>query len=232
MKAVDWYTNGWRKFVRRDVLCVVLAIAVVLGLGYLANAESESAESKPTPLESLRDSLTELQTFSTDFELLSIDPVGYIVEQQSGTVRWLRPTHFYWETFTPDKLAIAFHNDALVVVDHLLEQVSYTTLDSVIGTAAFEILMDPTRLNEQDYNVEQMPTGFSILPKDASASYERIVVIFEQDVFDAIEMALQDGSSTVITFVDPAQAPKLTPSDFQITIPEGFDVIGQDPASN
>jgi len=147
-----------------------------------------------------------------------------------GQFALLRPRFFKWEITSPGSQLIVSDGTYLWQYDRDLETISRRTVAGA-GTSPLQLLaLDPDTLR-QDYEVETLDEGLRLIPRQASALFQRLDIVLKQgvpsqlDVIDNLDqqlsIALHVAEDQVPTASDFMFTP---PDDVELTIVDGPDI--------
>ncbi|MDH5326770.1 MAG: outer membrane lipoprotein chaperone LolA [Gammaproteobacteria bacterium] len=164
-----------------------------------------------------------------------VDASGFSsIEESAGVFYLQRPGRFRWDYTKPYKQQIIADGKKLWVYDVDMDQVIVKKLDLALGSTP-AVLLSGTQELKQQFTVDRIrdlqgrPAGLvwlRLLPKDKESNYQHIVLGFNQDNLEVMELLDNFGQATVMRFSDIKRNPNLDASLFQFTPPLGVDVIG------
>ena len=158
------------------------------------------------------------------------------IEESKGVFYLQRPGQFRWDYSQPYEQQIIADGSSLWVYDIDMDQVIVKKLDQVLGSSPAVLLSGTKELKDQ-FKVESLtdlqgrPQGLTwllLLPKDKESNYKQIVLGFNTDNLQVMELLDNFDQVTVMTFSDVKRNPKLDSSLFNFVPPVGVDVIGSE----
>lgn len=186
-----------------------------------------AAETIATDLLSAK--LSKLQTFTAEFVQFIVDKSGATVQQTNGVLRAKRPGQFYWHTAAPLEQYVKSTNEEVWVYDPDLEQVTVHKLDAnVSATPAILLSGDIGKLDESyqvEYSKADQVESFTLKPRGEDSLFESLKLRFIDETL--VEMRLTDGlgQRSTLSFSNVEVNTALTEADFELSLPEGIDVI-------
>jgi outer membrane lipoprotein carrier protein len=153
------------------------------------------------------------------------------ISSSSGTMALARPGRFRWQTNDPMQQLVVADGEKLWVYDVDLEQVSVKKQEKeLVGTAAI-FLSNYENTLTRDFDVTPIASeneqAYDLHSKSSKAGFQRLKLIFKQDVLNRIEMYDQLGQHTIVTLTDVKLNPQIAADLFQFKPPNGADVVQQ-----
>jgi outer membrane lipoprotein carrier protein len=172
----------------------------------------------------LLEKLGQVESMQGSFLQRQYDEKNSLVGESSGKFRLLRPGYFTWEINSPDSQLITANPTYLWHHDRDLETVTRRPIVDSEQMSPLQVLGGNEDLLRSSFSVEQtMASTFSLHPKGINPGFQRLLVIFNGNVFEGLEIADNLNQRIVIGFENIDSASKLTPEDFAFTPPEGAD---------
>ncbi|OMH32721.1 outer membrane lipoprotein chaperone LolA [Motiliproteus sp. MSK22-1] len=181
--------------------------------------------------ENLNRLLSELSSFSADFEQLVLDNSGSRMQAANGHVELQRPGMFRWRTQDPFPQLLVSDGKQLWLYDEDLEQVTVKDVDNRLGNTPALLLSGDISDLEQNFVISGPSEGkegvYRLVPKDENSLFVVMRIMFSGGI--PVEMQLEDnlGQQTSVAFQNSQFNPDLEPSIFTFTVPDGVDVIGE-----
>lgn len=199
-------------------------IIIFISLAFSALAFSESAG------DALQAKLNAMRTLTAEFKQV-VKSKEREISHSSGTMALERPGRFRWQTKEPMAQLVVADGKKLWVYDVDLEQVTVKKQDeSMGGTAAlflsgydntvtrdFEVTVDGTAANQ----------SYDLHSKSDKANFQRLKLVFANNVLTGIEMYDQLGQHTIVNLTKVKTNPKVAATLFQFKPPKGMDVVQQ-----
>ncbi|KTC81789.1 outer membrane lipoprotein chaperone LolA [Legionella cincinnatiensis] len=183
-----------------------------------------------TPGELLQDKLNGIRSMTANFKQ-AVKAKHRVVSRSSGTMALQRPGRFRWQTVQPMAQLMVADGQRIWVYDKDLEQVTVKKQDKGLGGTAALFLSGYDDTVTRDFNVAQSGMGhelvFDLKAKSSKASFQRIKLVFRQDLLTGLELYDQLGQVTTVQLTQIKLNPKLTSNMFQFKTPKGVDVVQQ-----
>jgi outer membrane lipoprotein carrier protein len=199
-------------------------IALLMSLVFVSSAFCESVS------EVLQAKLNAMHSLTANFKQV-IKAKQREISSTSGTMALERPGRFRWQTNDPMQQLVVADGEKLWVYDVDLEQVSVKKQEKELGGTAALFLSSYDNTLTRDFDVTPIASGneqsFDLHSKSSKANFQRLKLIFKQDVLNRIEMYDQLGQHTVITLTDVKLNPQIAADLFQFKPPKGTDVVQQ-----
>lgn len=174
--------------------------------------------------------LNAIRSMTANFEQ-SVKAKHRVVSRSSGTMALQRPGRFRWQTAQPMAQLMIADGLRIWVYDKDLEQVTVKKQNKGLGGTAALFLSGYDDTVTRDFNVTQREMGnklvFDLKSKSSKASFQRIKLIFMNDLLTGLELYDQLGQVTTVQLSQIKLNPKLTSSLFQFKTPKGVDVVQQ-----
>ena len=180
----------------------------------------------PNPLENF---LQGLDTFSAGFEQILYDEFDEVLGKSVGVLYLQQPGKFHWAYWQPYSQFLISNGVTLWVYDEDLQQVIISDISESIISMPASILTGDADINE---HYIFMPAGQSdgiewieLTPKAMQLEYRAVNLGFRGDTLYAMKLFDNLGNKTQINFLDSKRNIALNDSLFELTPPEGVDVI-------
>lgn len=198
--------------VRSTVLS--FALAVLLASGQL-NAASDNN------LDKLENWLSGLDTLSTEFEQITLQPGGGRMLESRGTLYLKRPGQFRWEYETPFEQVIVADGKRVWLHDVELDQVSHQNQSKALaGTPAQLLAGDESITDHFEVSTWEPDDGrewVELQPKTHETDVVRIRIGFIDRRLDTFVMEDQFGQLTRFIFTDTRRNPRLDAGLFRLS---------------
>lgn len=174
-----------------------------------------------------------LETIQADFEQTVVDSSGQQMQHSVGRVWIQRPGRFRWDYRTPYRQLIVADGERLWTYDEDLEQATVKVLDEALSSTPAVLLSGYRPLSEvMDWRADEDNDSFSwfrLTPKHSDAAVERVRIAFADKQLRIIEVIDGFDNHTRIQFSDIRRNQALDADLFQLKLPEGTDIIGDQP---
>ncbi|WP_428604894.1 outer membrane lipoprotein chaperone LolA [Sedimenticola sp.] len=175
--------------------------------------------------------LSDMQSLQASFEQSVLDPQQHQAARSQGVFSMQRPGLFRWDYAEPDKQQIIADGSQIWLLDPDLEQVSVQSQDSALqGTPAmFLIGGDPVEKHFEviDIGDSQGFAWVELIPRDKESQFVRVLLAFQQNLLQRMEMTDAFGQITRFQFYDIKQNPKFESGFFVFARPEYYDLYQQ-----
>ena len=172
-------------------------------------------------------------TYSAEFEQLTRDARGELIETQVGRVVFSRTLGLRWQIDAPFSQVMVVKRNALYVHDLDLEQLTVRNLSDLPDSAFSLLLMNASEESLAGFSVEHVTSsdrrlgiGYVLEPNDNASVFQRLQIYFFEGVMIRIDVVDHFGHQTEVLFRDPKANQVVELSEFDIAVPEGTDVIG------
>lgn len=149
----------------------------------------------------------------------------------SGEMIVARPNRFRWQTRHPMAQTIIADGQKIWVYDVELEQVTVSKQTQNLGAAGALFLSQDAAAVQHEFTVTMQHNGmteiFDLHAKSSKSNFERIRLIFDNNVLTNIEMDDQLGQHTTIHLSHVTVNHPEPAHLFQFRIPAGVDVVHQ-----
>ena len=181
----------------------------------------------------LIDLLAGVPTYSAEFEQLTRDARGELIETQVGRVVFSRTLGLRWQIDAPFSQVMVVKRNALYVHDLDLEQLTVRNLSDLPDSAFSLLLMNASEESLAGFSVEhvtssdrRLGTGYVLEPNDNASVFQRLRIYFFEGVMTRIDVVDHFGHQTEVLFRNPKANQVVELSEFDIAVSEGTDVIG------
>ncbi|NIR28709.1 MAG: outer membrane lipoprotein chaperone LolA [Gammaproteobacteria bacterium] len=195
----------------------------MLGMSPPAGAQGESAR------ERLAQFFEQVRSLRASFEQTLLDETGEPVQDAAGTVWLQRPGKFRWDYATPYEQVIVSDGARVWVYDADLAQVTVRPQAQGLDNGAMMLLSGEGSLEAQ-YEIRELESRdarqwIELVPRAERSEFRRVRLGFGSHGLEVMELVDTFGQTTRLRFNDVALNPKIAPSRFEFTPPEGVDVI-------
>lgn len=199
-------------------------LGLLLLLAFTGSAFSQSAG------DDLQAKLNAMRTLTANFKQV-VKTKQREISHSSGTMALERPGRFRWQTKNPMEQLVIADGQKLWVYDVDLEQVTVKKQEKGLGGTAALFLSGYDNTVTRDFEVSATGSGtnqaYELHSKSSKANFQRLKLIFTNDVLTAIEMFDQLGQHTIVNLTNVKANPKVEARLFQFKPPKGTDVVQQ-----
>ena len=173
--------------------------------------------------------LDQVRSLRAEFQQSVFDEDARPLDEASGMVYIQRPGRFRWDYSEPYPQEIVGDGEKVWIYDSELEQVTVRPLGDALGDTPV-MLLSSDRPVEQSFEVRAIdgPDGYEwagLRPLGDQVSFTEIRLGFDGDTLRVMELKDAFGQLTRLRFAKVERNPKLAPTLFQFTPPEGADVF-------
>jgi outer membrane lipoprotein carrier protein len=206
---------------------------LVLGLlsgVYTASAADTAGARSPTA--TVERYLSNLTTWSADFDQTIDDESGKTLRTASGHLTLQRPGKFRWDYQKPVEQLVLADGKKLWFYDKDLQQANVRDMNAALANTPATLLAGGAALGSQ-FEIRALPAAggmewFQLIPKQADSDFQAVRIAFAKG--ELVRMLLADKLNQVTSLKFSATRRNVAlPSDqFSFTPPPGVDVIGRD----
>ena len=182
------------------------------------------------PEELLQLKLNTMRAMTANFKQV-VKAKERVVSRSSGTMAMERPGRFRWQTKEPMEQLMVADGTRIWVYDADLEQVTVKKQEKGLGGTAALFLSGYDDTVTRDFTVTQSGSGdnltFDLKSKSAKANFQRIKLMFHQNLLTGLDLYDQLGQITSVQLSQAKLNPKLAAALFQFKPPKGVDVVQQ-----
>jgi outer membrane lipoprotein carrier protein len=218
---------GSGKFWRRRLRSLT-SFAFLLSGAASPGASAQPAASGVATLEAFLDGV---QTLTADFkqELWTADQE--LLQTDTGSLSLKRPNRFRWVYEQPAELTVVADGTRLWIYDVELAQVTVTPFDDTVGTSPAMLLSGDRNVREEFEVVQAVSLEgldwIKLEPK-GSSDFSSISIGFNGKEPRRLELVDGLGQVTRIELEDLVVNSELADDVFELDVPDGVDVIGDD----
>lgn len=208
-----------------------LLYTALLLLPFITTAQSLTAteESLPPADNRLKLFLTELNTFTSEFEQTLFNENEEVLETSAGVVTLMRPGRFHWVYTQPYTQYLISDGKDLWIYDQDLEQVTVSAISETLEKSPAAVLAGDTDLDD-NYIITDLGNidgadWLELATADPESQYHSIRIGFNGQ--ELVGMILFDnlGQTTRIHFINGKRNSTIDTSIFEFSPPEGIDII-------
>lgn len=181
-----------------------------------------------TPAEQLNTLLSNFHSMSSNFSQKTMVKSG-VTKSSAGTMALQRPGKFRWEITNPNHQVIIADGRYLWIYDVDLEQASKKDLNKDSNSPAI-LLSGSTKAIEQRFTINDFEnkgntTTFHLKPKTDQDMFQRVDIVFKNNVLNQMAVIDNLGQKNVFSFADVKINPSLSAALFKFKAPSGVDII-------
>jgi outer membrane lipoprotein carrier protein len=208
-----------------------------LSAGLLFAATVQAADTAVDDGEALvNEFVTEVVTFSGDFEQSLIDPDGRLLETTSGTLEIQRPGRFRWVYAEPYEQWLVADGTNIWSYDIDLEQVTVKPqADALANTPALLLGGSGEAMDQFEYDGSFAESGLTwvrLLPVDTDSGFRRVELGFDEHVLSRMVFFDNLEQTTVVVLKNVAVNEPIDAARFEFAVPDDVDVVGKPVAAN
>jgi len=175
--------------------------------------------------------VTDVVTFSGDFEQSLIDPDGRLLETTSGTLEIQRPGRFRWVYEEPYEQWLVADGTNIWSYDVDLEQVTVKPqADALANTPALLLGGSGQAMDQFEHGgsfVESGLTWVRLLPVDTDSGFRRVELGFDDGRLSRMVFLDNLEQTTVVVLKNVVVNEPIDAARFEFAIPDGVDVVGK-----
>lgn len=167
-----------------------------------------------------------LHALSGSFQQTIIDEDGFIVEESSGTLKFLAPDRFRWDYTEPFPQQLIADGARLWHFDESLDQV--TVRDQPDAAESPLLVLTQPELLDRFYRIEASgrEDELQFVPLEGDGDFERAILRFHEDMPRLLVLVDRlVGQTTQLELIDLQRNPDLDAGEFAFEPPEGVDVL-------
>jgi outer membrane lipoprotein carrier protein len=175
--------------------------------------------------------VTDVVTFSGDFEQSLIDPDGRLLETTSGTLEIQRPGRFRWVYEEPYEQWLVADGTNIWSYDVDLEQVTVKPqADALANTPALLLGGSGQAMDQFEHGgsfVESGLTWVRLLPVDTDSGFRRVELGFDDGRLSRMVFLDNLEQTTVVVLKNVVVNEPIDAVRFEFAIPDDVDVVGK-----
>ena len=175
--------------------------------------------------------VTDVVTFSGEFEQSLIDPDGRLLETTTGTLEIQRPGRFRWVYVEPYEQWLIADGTNIWSYDVDLEQVTVKPqADALANTPALLLGGSSEAMDQFEYGGSFSESGFTwvrLLPVDTESGFQRVELGFDNRRLGRMVFHDNLEQTTIVILKNVAVNEAIDAGRFEFVIPDGVDVVGK-----
>ena len=182
---------------------------------------------------SLRDFYNHTDSMRAKFHQVVTDIKGRKEQEVEGTMQLQRPNKFRWDYNKPYEQQIISDGNKVFLYDLDLAQVTLRNLSQALGSSPAAMLaggdnVEKSFILKNAVRIDKDKLSWVLaLPKNKDSGFERVLLGFDGEKLEKMELYDSFNHVTAITFSQVERNPKLKSSTFLFTPPAGVDVVGE-----
>lgn len=207
-----------------------LNIQILLSVLLFSVASLVYAQQEDSPLNRLVATLAEIKTFSGTFVQYAVDQKGARIQESRGELKADRSGLFYWHTTEPLEQTVVSNGSEVTVYDPDLEQATIQAIGNQVQTTPAILFSGDTAKIGEMFTVDirsQVASSiqYSLKPKNQESLFELLMVRFEGQNLKELRITDALGQESTMSFVQTQINQTFSDDTFQLTLPEGTDII-------
>ena len=175
--------------------------------------------------------VTDVVTFSGDFEQSLIDPDGRLLETTSGTLEIRRPGRFRWVYEEPYEQWLVADGTNIWSYDVDLEQVTVKPqADALANTPALLLGGSGQAMDQFEYGGSFGENGITwvrLLPVDTDSGFRRVELGFDDGRLSRMVFLDNLEQTTVVVLKNVVVNEPIDEARFEFAVPDEVDVVGK-----
>ncbi len=200
-----------------------LLLTLTVGLFSGSVAANEAA------LADFMNKVKSLQTMEADFEQITRDGMGRVLQQMTGRLVVAKPGKMRWSTDEPFEQLVVSDGEMVWIYDMDLEQVTLRDMDQRVQETPALLLTGEASDVEKSFLIDEEKTSsdhvFQLVPKDPSQLFESLEFHYRGKQISRMMIFDAAGQITEIAFSNARINHDIDAQAFVFDVPEGVDVI-------
>lgn len=176
--------------------------------------------------------LGKTQSLQGDFEQITRDQDGEVVEENSGSFAIKRPGLLRWHIEEPFEQLLVSDGETLWVYDPDLEQVTISPVDQQMQQNSALLLSSDLAEIRANYRVEDVRSEdgrklFSLVPLQVDHAFEKLTLIFEGERMSGWELDTALGERSTFNFSGLRVNQSIPDQEFEFEPPAHVDVLDE-----
>lgn len=180
--------------------------------------------------------LSKTRTYSANFEQITRDAKGQVVQRSHGYMALLRPGYLKWETVEPIHQLLFVNKNTVWIYDVDLEQASKSMLSTAhynnSGTLLSSSVVQMRRqFSVGSVSVQHGESCFVLHQKEpetnSDMANDKITLCFKNATLQSMSLTHDFGDETQFVFSNIRMNHLIPPSTFQFVPPDGVEIIDQ-----
>ena len=185
--------------------------------------------------QTLQQLLQPIQNLQGQFLQQQFDSDGELLLKSDGDFALQRPGKFVWHTAEPFEQLLVSNGKKLWLYDPDLEQVSIKNVDANLQQTPMLILTGDSDQLLKNFQIVETPSEnnskqrhFLLLALQAEAVFERLIIVFNNDILSEIKVHDSLGQLTQFELLNAAVNSDLDSNQFEFKIPDGTEIIADE----
>ncbi len=184
-----------------------------------------------TSVDHLKRFLTEVKTYSADFDQVVLDENLRQIDEAGGTLTIMRPGRFRWDYYPPAEQQIIGDGEKVWIYDLELKQVIVRDqLTSLGNTPAILLAGESIKLDQfklEDRGQQGAVQWVKVIPHVDASGFDDIQVGFIDSALSVMVLVDGLGQTTRINFKNGLENAPLPVEQFAFVPPDDVDVIDE-----
>lgn len=181
--------------------------------------------------QALLDFSNSMYSFSADFTQTVYDSDSVVLQESKGQVELMRPGKFRWTYDEPIRQVIVADGLTLWVYDEDIAQVTMQPQATTLGSAPIGLLSGQREI-ESEFTIVELGDRdglqwFQLEPLVKDTDFNQVFIALDNTGLRAMELRDNFEQATQIRFNNFKKNAPFSADQFQFTLPEGVDVVGE-----
>ncbi len=181
--------------------------------------------------QALLDFSNSMYSFSADFTQTVYDSDSVVLQESKGQVELMRPGKFRWTYDEPIRQVIVADGLTLWVYDEDIAQVTMQPQATTLGSAPIGLLSGQREI-ESEFTIKELGDRdglqwFQLEPLVKDTDFNQVFIALDNTGLRAMELRDNFEQATQIRFNNFKKNAPFSADQFQFTLPEGVDVVGE-----
>jgi outer membrane lipoprotein carrier protein len=172
-----------------------------------------------------------MKTVHANFSQTMVNDRSEVLQENTGDFYWQRPGKFNWHTKAPNEQWIIADGKKTWIYDVDLAQVTERLQNKTMGNTPALLLTGDSEKIVRQFKINLLRDNedekiFQLIPKaNKNDSMSSMILIFNDKILTAIELADKLGQTTTIRLMDAKVNQPLAARLFQFSVPKNVDVV-------
>ena len=195
-------------------------------IGFFGLCSTVLAQEPVTAAERLQAQLDGLTSYDASFVQTTYDSDDFVLDEQSGSLRFARPGKLRWESEAPFKQILVSNGDHIYLYDPDLRQVTLRQWSNDPAENPAAVFVSGTPI-ETYFAISAVgeASRFILTPQDVSSTMSSIEIYFEAGLLRGMTLRDRLGQTTTVQFSDVQVNTAIDDAVFLFDIPDGVEVI-------
>ncbi|GAB5380624.1 MAG: outer membrane lipoprotein chaperone LolA [Aliiglaciecola sp.] len=189
--------------------------------------EIAGTETNSEAVQSLKQKLELLKTYTAMFEQTVVDGQGELVQNASGQLTLKQPNLMIWQVNEPDENLMVADGATLWYSDPFVEQVTAVDQTSSVANNPVVLLTDPENQAWDAFVISRVDEGFMVSAKEPESQVAQLFLKFDNDTLTALHFVDRQQQTSRLVFSDIRQNLPIGDEQFVFSVPDGFELDDQ-----